>query len=145
MLVTLENQWARWHDMFVTKVNKSSGVPAPYTTMSAENTACEGPRQPCRKFSGWNQRGMTAFNDYVAKIKLMRKGRGVQEEYWMSCWNNVADDLLQSKKRKRNEHYQEEFVTAANDLFSTDEEDNVNDDDSEDDEDYNQPIQTAEL
>ena len=26
MLVTLEKQWDRWHDMFLTKVNKSSGV-----------------------------------------------------------------------------------------------------------------------
>ena len=144
MLVTLENQWEHWHDMFVTNLKKTSGFPVPYNNMSAENTASDGPCQPCRKFGCWNQLGMTAFNSYVTRVKLMRKQPGSQEDYWKSCWNSKADELLQSKKRKRNEHYLEEFVTAANDLFSSDEEDE-NDDDSDDADDYDRPTQTAEM
>ena len=66
----------------------------------------------------------------------------------MSRWNNVVDDLLQSKKKKRNDHYLGEFVMAKNDLFSSDEEDDDDDnDDSDDGDDYGLPVptQTAEL
>ena len=61
MLVTLENQWNRWYDMFITTDTTSSNVHAPYTTMSADKTAGDGPRQPCRKFGGWNHFGMGDF------------------------------------------------------------------------------------
>ena len=116
MLVSLENQWGRWTSMFNSGETRKSDVSPHYTSIIT--TGCSATRQPCRKFCGWNQDGMEAFNSHLGNIKEGRVQRIGIEERWRKCWNNEVEELHDTKRRKLAEaKYTPVIVRAHHDLY----------------------------
>ena len=121
MLVSLENQWDRWTNMYTSGETRKSNVSAPYTSVDTMGSTTT--RQPCRKFCGWNQMGMETFNYYLEKVKESRKLRTEIEEQWKLCWNNDVDQFQANKRRKLAQLKVTPMVVRANhDLYTIEDE-----------------------
>ena len=122
MLVNLENQMARWTEMFDKGNTRTSAVCPPFTaTMQTHTCKRDEFCQICKKYGGWNEAGIEAFNDYRIKIIEMRKSRGLVEVSWRKIWSEIIEDG-RVDKHGQDQHEAMEPVEAQNDLFSEDEE-----------------------
>ena len=101
MLVTLENNWSNWIDQARTGVWTRTLHRNPYTSRPLAADQPDVTRMIPSRFSGWNNIGITKYNEYVTTIQGLRQHRQPLELNYIQLWKVLANRSLRPKKRKR--------------------------------------------
>ena len=130
-LLLLENSWDRWIDFAI------NGQCATVTESKYTNG---GIGKNSKKYMGWNQKGLTRFNELRARLKLERHNSClVKFDKWY-----LANRIARSKKRRKgkenltgtgNDEADVVMVTCTNDLGDDDNESDVDIESSDENDD----------
>ena len=116
MLVTLENNWSNWIDHARTGSWTRSRIRNQYTSRPGPDQQGDVDRMIPSRFSGWNNVGISQYNQYVTTIQGLRQHRALIELNYIELWKILVNRGRTS--RKKNRTARPSVVPASHNLYA---------------------------